>query len=80
MKTVSAGKKSVDKLVTECTENIDKVKIAEITSMALHSAGHVCVCLYNQHCNWCLFCLFSLVPKKRYYSIDLRSNNNLRNL
>ena len=43
----------IDKLVTECTENIDEVKI-EITSMEshstkLHSTGHenVCVCSYT---------------------------------
>ena len=42
-------KKSVDKLVAECTENIDEVKIAEITSMEMRSAGHenVCVCSYT---------------------------------
>ena len=42
-------KKLVDKLVAECTENIDEVKIAEITSTELHSAGHenVCVCSYT---------------------------------
>ena len=42
-------KKLVDKLVTECTENIDEVKIAEITSTELHSAGHenVFVCSYT---------------------------------
>ena len=51
--------KLVDKLVEhssaeECTENIDEVKIAEITSTELystdlHSAGHknVCVCSYT---------------------------------
>ena len=38
-------KKLVDKLVErssveECTENIDEVKIAEITSTELHAAGH----------------------------------------
>ena len=31
MKTVSAGKKNVEKLVEECTKKIDQVKIAEIT-------------------------------------------------
>ena len=31
MKLVSAGKKLVDKLVVVCTENIDEVKIAEVT-------------------------------------------------
>ena len=42
-------KKSVDKLVAECTENVDEVKIAEITSTELHSAGHenVCICCYT---------------------------------
>ena len=36
-------KKLVDKLVAECTENIDEVKIAEIT-LARHES--VCVCSY----------------------------------
>ena len=42
-------KKIVDKSVAECTENIDEVKIAEITSTELHSAGHenVCICCYT---------------------------------
>ena len=42
-------KKLVDKLVAECTENIDYVKIAEITSTELRSAGHedVCICCYT---------------------------------
>ena len=42
-------KKLVDKLVAECTENIGEVKIAEITSVELHSAGHknVCLCSYT---------------------------------
>ena len=42
-------KKIVDKLVAECTENIDEVKIAEITSTELHSSVHenVCVCSYT---------------------------------
>ena len=31
METVSAGKKLIDKLVEECTENIDEVKIAGTT-------------------------------------------------
>ena len=52
MQTVIAGKRLVDKLVTKCTENIDEVKIAEITSMELyqtelHSAGHKNVCSYT---------------------------------
>ena len=33
-------KKLVEKLVAEYTENIDEVKIAEITLTELHSAGH----------------------------------------
>ena len=42
-------KKLVDKLVAECTENINEVKIAEITSTELHSAGHenVYLCSYT---------------------------------
>ena len=40
----------------ECTENIDRVKIAEITSIEFHSAGHENVCvnffflLYKKMC------------------------------
>ena len=40
MNIVSAKKKIVDKLVVECTENIDEVKIAE---------ENVCVC-FTQFC------------------------------
>ena len=55
--------KLVDKLIEECTENFDKVKIAE---MALFDHKNECVCSYtifsylgcnslnNQHWNWCL--------------------------
>ena len=39
MQIVSA-RKLVDKLVAECTENIDEVKIAEVTSTKLQSAGN----------------------------------------
>ena len=48
-KDCKCTKKLVAKLVTECTENIDEVKIAEITSTELHSSVHenVCVCSYT---------------------------------
>ena len=39
MKTVSAGKKLVDKLIEECTESIDEVKIA---TMDLFERGNDC--------------------------------------
>ena len=37
----------------ECTENFEEVKIAEITSIELHSSGHenVCVCSCYLGCN-----------------------------
>ena len=35
MKTVSAGKKLVDELVADCTENIDEVKIAALDYITL---------------------------------------------
>ena len=38
-------KKLVDKLVAECTENIDELKIAEITLTELHSSKHENVCV-----------------------------------
>ena len=34
------GKKLVDKLVEECSETIDEVKIAKINSIELHSTEH----------------------------------------
>ena len=46
-------KKSVDKLVAECTENVDEVKIAEIT-LARHE--DVCVCPYT------ICVIFSVIP------------------
>ena len=59
----------VDKLVEECTENVEEVNLAGITSTDLlsvknenkHKCSSVhCVIfnnLYNQHWNWYLFCL-----------------------
>ena len=48
-KDCKCTKQLVAKLVAECTENIDEVKIAEITSTELHSSVHenVCVCSYT---------------------------------
>ena len=43
-KNCKCRKKLVDKLVEECTENIDEVKIAE---MALFKYGNECVCSYT---------------------------------
>ena len=37
MKIVNAEKKLVDKLIDECTETIEEVKLANITTMELHS-------------------------------------------
>ena len=47
MKIVSAGKNQL--INQKCIENIDEVKIAEITSTKLHSArhGNECVCSYT---------------------------------
>ena len=41
IKTVSAEKKLVDKLVEECTDNIDQVQIAK---MALFEHENECIC------------------------------------
>ena len=41
MKIVSARKKLVDKLVEECTENIDEVKIAEMALLSLEMSVYV---------------------------------------
>ena len=43
-KNCKCRKKLVDKLVEECTENIDEVNIAE---MALFEHGNECVCSYT---------------------------------
>ena len=40
--------KIVDKLVVECSENIDEVKIAKKTSTELHSVWHENVCVCSQ--------------------------------
>ena len=44
MKIVGLAKKIVDKLVEECTENIDEAKI---TRMALFEHKNECVCSYT---------------------------------
>ena len=52
-------KKLVDKLTKECTENVEEVKLAKITSVELHSAKNK-----NKHkCNSCTLCimLFSII-------------------
>ena len=78
MKIVNAEKKLVDKLVDECTETVEEVKLAKITlaedensyMQFLHSV--YCAILdniYNQRWqNRCLFCLFSWVLKKDVYA------------
>ena len=38
MKIVNVEKKLVDKLIDECTEIIEEVQLAKVTSMELHSA------------------------------------------
>ena len=54
MKTVNAGKKLVDKLVEECTENVKEEKITEIT---------LCESKNKHKCNSCTLyiVLFSIV-------------------
>ena len=67
-------KKLVDKLVEECTETVEEVKIAKMTlagtkisiNGVLAQLYHVILNnFYNQHWNCYLFCLFSSVLKKR---------------
>ena len=86
----------VDKLVDECTENNDEVKIAKITSRELHSGGHenVRVCSYTicvvlavialaiSIAISAYFAYFRWYLKKRCYSysMELHLNNNLMNL
>ena len=63
-------KKLVDELVEECTENIEEVKLAKITSTE-DKSKHKCSSLdtvhcvifnnfYCQHWNWYLFCLLQI--------------------
>ena len=51
--------KLVDKLIEKCTENIDEAKIAEITSMELHSTENE----NNHKCSSCVMytVLFSII-------------------
>ena len=78
-KNCKCKKKLVDKLVEcssaeECTEKVDEVKIGGTVlfkheNIFLHNLCYLdCNNLNNQHWNWCLFRLFSLVFKKRCYS------------
>ena len=57
MKTVSAGKKLVDKLVEKCTENIDEVKIA---GMTLFEHENECVCSRKSALEWVLILFTSI--------------------
>ena len=66
MKIVNIEKRLVDKLVEECNENIDEVKLTEIAlfehkvhvCMLLHSFYCLeCNCLNNLHLDQYLFCL-----------------------
>ena len=63
-------KKLVDELVEECTENIEEVKLAKITSTE-DKSKHKCSSLHTVHCvifnnfycqhwNWYLFCLLQI--------------------
>ena len=68
-------KKLFDKLDDGCTENVEEVKLPEITlaedenkcKNKCNSCSVIFNNLYDQHCNWYLFCLFSLALKKRCY-------------
>ena len=63
-------KKLVDELFEECTENIEEVKLAKITSTE-DKSKHKCSSLHTVHCvifnnfycqhwNWYLFCLLQI--------------------
>ena len=54
-------KKLVDKLVEECSENVEEVKLAKITLVKCSSVR--CVIFnnfYNKHWNWYLFHLLQI--------------------
>ena len=55
IKTVSVGKKIVDKLLEECTENTEEVKLAKVTSAAKGKNSHKCSFV---HCILCYFQYF----------------------
>ena len=57
MKKVSAGKKLVNKLVKECTENVEEAKIVEITLTECNSTE--CNSLENIH--KCISCTLYIV-------------------
>ena len=42
MKTVNAEKKLIDKLIDECTETIEEVKLAKIT-LAENESSYTCI-------------------------------------
>ena len=77
-KNCKCRKKLIDKLVTECTENIDEVKIAECKSIEnIHKCSSctlyialfsIIFTINNGIVILNLLCLFSLELKKRCYS------------
>ena len=53
--------KLVDKLVDECTENVEEVKLAKITSTELHLAENVCKCSFCTLCIVLISILFTII-------------------
>ena len=60
MKTVSAGKKIVDKLIEECTESIDEVKVAE--------------CKFVENIHKCSSCTLYIVLFSIIFTINVRTD------
>ena len=69
MKKVSAGKKLVNKLVKECTENVEEAKIVEITLTECNSTE--CNSLENIH--KCILCTLYIVLLSIISTINIRN-------
>ena len=77
-------KKLVDKLVEECTENIEETRLVKKTSAENENKHKSSSCtLYNalfsiiftrKHWNWYLLCFFSLVLKKDIPRVKFNTN------
>ena len=57
-------RKLVDKLIDECTETVEEVKLAKITLVKSENGNKYCIDdrnFYNFYRNYHLFCLLQLV-------------------
>ena len=64
MKIVNVEKKLVGKLIDECTETTEEVKLAKITFVENENKNKYSSCtvhFYNFYWNYYLFCLLQLI-------------------